>query len=170
MDAESWQTKVEELLALQSILQASLLCHVDGSQQTIDDATAEQLLQQGSRGRELSCEATIHCSIPNGGLTVQVPSVSFTFIGVYLCMCLLWLQALSKQIHLLVLQIEALARADGHASSLGGKGSSAASTHVQHLPPISLELHLPHTYPEKEAPGMRHKPSHALSDGCVHFP
>lgn len=73
MDAESWQTKVEELLALQSILQASLLCHVDGSQQTIDDATAEQLLQQGSRGRELSCEATIHCSIPNGGLTVQVP-------------------------------------------------------------------------------------------------
>lgn len=85
-------------------------------------------------------------------------------------MCLLWLQALSEQIHLLVLQIEALTRADGHASSLGGKGSSAASTHVQHLPPISLELHLPHKYPEEEAPGMRQKPSHALSDGCVHFP
>ena len=87
MDAESWQTKVEELLALQSILQASLLCHVDGSQQTIDDATAEQLLQQGSRGRELSCEATIHCSIPNGGLTVQVllsasPSLGSTCVCV----------------------------------------------------------------------------------------
>ena len=81
MDAESWQTKVEELLALQSILQASLLCYVDGSQQTIDDATAEQLLQEGCRGRELSCEASVHCSIPDGGLTVQVPSVSFTFIG-----------------------------------------------------------------------------------------
>ena len=34
MDDDSWQTKVEELLALQSILQASLVCYVDGSQQT----------------------------------------------------------------------------------------------------------------------------------------
>ena len=77
MDAESWQTKVEELLALQSILQASLVCYVDGSQQTIDDATAEQLLQQGCRGRALSCKASIHCSIPDGGLKVQVPAGTF---------------------------------------------------------------------------------------------
>ena len=48
-DAESWQTQIEELLALQSILQSSLSCYVDGSQQTIDDARAEQLLQQGCR-------------------------------------------------------------------------------------------------------------------------
>ena len=84
MDAESWQTKIEELLALQSILQTSLVCYVDGSQQTIDDATAEQLLQEGCRGRELSCEATIYCSIPDSGLAVQVPSVSFASIGVFL--------------------------------------------------------------------------------------
>ena len=75
-DDDSWQTKVEELLALQSILQASLVCYVDGSQQTIDDATAEQLLQEGCRERELACKALIHCSIPDGGLTVQVHACS----------------------------------------------------------------------------------------------
>ena len=53
------------------------MCYVDGSQQTIDDATAEQLLQEGCRGRELSCEASIQCSIPDGGLTVRVRACTF---------------------------------------------------------------------------------------------
>ena len=68
-----------------------------------------------------------------------------------------------------MLQVEALAQADGHASSLGGQGSSAASTHIQHLPPMSLELTLPHTYPQEEAPGMPQKPSHVPNAGCVRF-
>ena len=76
-DAESWQTQIEELLALQSILQSSLSCYVDGSQQTIDDARAEQLLQQGCRDRGLACKAIIHCNIPDGGITVQVHACSF---------------------------------------------------------------------------------------------
>lgn len=77
MNPESWQANVEELLALQSILQTGLVCFVDGSDSLIDDATAEQLLQQGCRSRNLSCNASIHPCIPDVGLTVQVCDIAF---------------------------------------------------------------------------------------------
>ena len=77
MNDESWQLVVEELLALQSILQSSLVCFVDGTQRVIDDGTAEELMQEGCRGRQLSCTADIHPSVPEGGLTVQVRDCTF---------------------------------------------------------------------------------------------
>ena len=77
MDAGSWQMNVEELLALQSILQSSLVCFVDGIQRVIDDATAEQLMEEGCRGRQLSCTANIHPCMPDGDLTVQVRECTF---------------------------------------------------------------------------------------------
>ncbi len=69
--------KIEELLALQSILQPSLVCFVDGIQRVIDDATAEQLMIEGCRGRRLSCTANVHPSMPDGGLRVQVRGCTF---------------------------------------------------------------------------------------------
>ena len=77
MDAETWQTNVEELLALQSILQSSLVCFVDGIQRVIDDATAEQLMLEGCGGRQLACTANVHPCMPDGGLTIQVRGCTF---------------------------------------------------------------------------------------------
>lgn len=77
MDAESWQMSVEELLAVQSILQSSLVCFVDGIQRVIDEGAAEELIQEGCRGRQLSCTAYIHPSVPERGLTVQVRDRNF---------------------------------------------------------------------------------------------
>lgn len=77
MDAESWQTNVEELLALQSILQSSVVCYVDGSPRIIDDASAEQLLQEGCASRTLSCKADVHPCMPDGGLALQASACIF---------------------------------------------------------------------------------------------
>ncbi len=77
MDAGNWEMNVEELLALQSILQSSLVCFVDGIQRVIDDATAEKLMQEGCRGRQLSCTAKIPPCMPDGGLIVQVRGCTF---------------------------------------------------------------------------------------------
>ena len=95
MDDECWQLNIEELLALQSILQSSLVCFVDGIQRVIDDDTAEQLVMEGCRGRRVSCIANVHPDLPDGDLTVQVrgaPSTS-CYISVGSCVLLMswWL-------------------------------------------------------------------------------
>ncbi len=78
MDDETWQMNVEELLALQSILQSSLGCFIDGIQHDIDDDRAEQLMEQGCCGRRLSVKAEIHTSVSDGGLTIQVRACTFS--------------------------------------------------------------------------------------------
>ena len=85
MDAETWQMNVEELLALQSILQSSLACFIDGIQHDIDDDRAEQLMEQGCCSRRLSVKAEVHASAPDGGLTVQVRACTFSQL---VCGCL----------------------------------------------------------------------------------
>lgn len=67
---ESWEATVEEFLALQSILQ-SFQCWLSDTELQLTPEEADRLIQDGPQGR-LSCVASVHIAVPEGGLAVKV--------------------------------------------------------------------------------------------------
>jgi len=68
---ESWEATVEEFLALQSILQ-SFQCWLSDTELQLTPEEADRLIQEGPQGRQLSCVASVHIAVPEGGLAVKV--------------------------------------------------------------------------------------------------
>ncbi|CAL8470867.1 g10409 [Coccomyxa elongata] len=67
----NWEATIEEFLALQSILQ-HFDCWLDGTGLQLSAEEAERLIQAGSKGRRLSCAASVHVAVPEDGVPIQV--------------------------------------------------------------------------------------------------
>ncbi len=67
----SWEATVEEFLVLQSIL-PHFQCWLDDTELQLSPEEADELIQKGCQGRQLSCMASVHVALPEDGLAVQV--------------------------------------------------------------------------------------------------